>query len=314
MKKLLSLCLVFVFLLTSCFNEKFFEVNFNNTSENEGDDNNLNEGDNVNDDNTSNEEDNEDDSNTPTIEINKKIKAVWWWNDSLSDDYLKFAYDNGINSIYYCSSKFNEETNTFIKKANDYSIDVYFLTGDYSWIENRTGLNNLIDKFEEYQLNYANKFKGIHLDIEPHQHPEFSSRRAELIGYLIDIACDLSVKEYDIEYDIPFWLDDNITRNNIEKKAHQWIIDYADNIVIMSYRDSKEAILDVAKDEYDYANSINKSILVSVETYSLEGDFVSFYEEGREYMMEIVNDIYDDDISGVNGIVIHHIQRWYEME
>lgn len=298
MKRIILLALMLL-MLTSCLNDNY--SNEDNTNNDTNDSSNE----------ANNGSANIDDSN---VDMNKKIKAVWWWNDSLSDEYLDFAYSNGINTIYYCSSKFNDETNTFIEKANNYDMDVYFLTGDYSWIENRTGLNNLINKFEEYQLTYSNKFKGIHLDIEPHQHPEFSQRRAELIGYLIDIACDLSVKEYDIEYDIPFWLDDNITRNNIEKKAHEWMIDYADNVTIMSYRDSKSAILDVAKDEYIYAASINKNIMVSVETYSLEGDFVSFYEEGKEYMMTIVNDIYDDEISGINGIAIHHIQRWYEMD
>lgn len=298
MKRIILLALMLL-MLTSCLNDNY--SNEDNTNNDTNDSSNE----------ANNGSANIDDSNA---DMNKKIKAVWWWNDSLSDEYLDFAYSNGINTIYYCSSKFNDETNTFIGKANNYNIDVYFLTGDYSWIENRTGLNNIIIKFEEYQASYNNKFKGIHFDIEPHQHPEFSQRRAELIGYLIDIACDLSVKEYDIEYDIPFWLDDNITRNNIEKKAHEWMIDYADNVTIMSYRDSKDAILDVAKDEYNYAASINKNIMVSVETYSLEGDFVSFYEEGKEYMMTIVNDIYDDEILGINGIAIHHIQRWYEMD
>lgn len=298
MKRIILLALMLL-MLTSCLNDNY--SNEDNTNNDTNDSSNE----------ANNGSANIDDSNA---DMNKKIKAVWWWNDSLSAEYLDFAYSNGVNTIYYCSSKFNDETNTFIEKANNYDMDVYFLTGDYSWIENRTGLNNLINKFEEYQLTYSNKFKGIHLDIEPHQHPQFSQRRAELIGCLIDIACDLSVKEYDIEYDIPFWLDDNITRNNIEKKAHEWMIDYADNVTIMSYRDSKDAILDVAKDEYNYAASINKNIMVSVETYSLEGDFVSFYEEGKEYMMTIVNDIYDDEILGINGIAIHHIQRWYEMD
>lgn len=298
MKRIILLALMLL-MLTSCLNDNY--SNEDNTNNDTNDSSNE----------ANNGSANIDDSNA---DMNKKIKAVWWWNDSLSAEYLDFAYSNGVNTIYYCSSKFNDETNTFIEKANNYDMDVYFLTGDYSWIENRTGLNNLINKFEEYQLTYSNKFKGIHLDIEPHQHPEFRQRRAELIGYLIDIACDLSVKEYDIQYDIPFWLDDNITRNNIEKKAHEWMIDYADNVTIMSYRDSKSAILDVAKDEYNYAASINKNIMVSVETYSLEGDFVSFYEEGKEYMISVINDIYDDEISGINGIAIHHIQRWYEMD
>ena len=36
------------------------------------------------------------------------IRAVWWWSSNLEeevvDEYLNFASDNGINSIYYCSS------------------------------------------------------------------------------------------------------------------------------------------------------------------------------------------------------------------
>lgn len=244
----------------------------------------------------------------------RKVKAVWWWNDSLSDEYLEFANLNGINTIYYCSSKFNDETSSFIAKANAYNMDVYLLSGDYSWIENRTGLNNLLTRFEEYQIKYDNKFKGVHLDIEPHQHSEFSTKRVDLIAGLIDIVEDLSIKDYAVEYDIPFWLDDEITRDGITKEAYKWIIDYADNITIMSYRDTKEAILDVAKDEYQYADSIDKGIMVSVETYSTEADFVSFYEEGKEIMMGIVNDIYQSEILGVNGIAIHHIQKWYEME
>lgn len=244
----------------------------------------------------------------------RKIKAVWWWNDSLSDEYLDYANANGINTIYYCSSKFNNETSSFIAKANAYNMDVYLLSGDYSWIENRTGLNNLLTRFEEYQLAYENKFKGVHLDIEPHQHSNFSTKRTDLITGLIDIAEDLSIKDYDVEYDIPFWLDDEITREGITKNAYKWMIDFADNITIMSYRDTKEAILDVAKDEYQYASSVDKGIMVSVETYSTEGNFVSFREEGKEIMMGIVNDIYQSEILGVNGIAIHHIQKWYEME
>jgi len=255
------------------------------------------------------------DNNQKSNEESKQgVKAVWWWNDELSDEYLEFAYDNGINTIYYCTSKFNDETSSFIGRANDLNIDVYLLSGEYSWIEDRTGLNRLIEKFDIYQSSYENKFKGLHLDIEPHQHSEFKDRREELISGLIKIAYDLSKLEYDVEFDIPFWLEDIITIDEASKEAYKWMIDYADSITIMSYRDTKEAILDVAEDEYVYADSIGKKILISVETYSLEGDFVSFHEEGRRYMNDIVNDIYQDNILGVNGIVIHHIQRWYEME
>lgn len=253
-----------------------------------------------------------DDTNDTTE--HKVVKAVWWWDDELSFDYLDFAKANDINTIYYCSSKFNESTAEFIKKANDYEMSVYLLSGDYTWILDPTGLNNLITRFEEYQNNNIYKFAGIHLDIEPHQHEEFSVKREELIKGLINIAIDLSSKNYRIEYDIPFWLNDEISINNEKKEAYKWLIDYADSITIMSYRDTKDAIIDVAIDEINYANSINKSIMLSVETYSLEGDHVSFYEEGKTIMMDVVNSIYDEEIPGVGGIAIHHIERWFELK
>lgn len=243
-----------------------------------------------------------------------KVKAVWWWDDELSFDYLSFASDNGINTIYYCTSKFNDETSSFIKKANDLNIDVYLLNGDATWLDNNTGLNELIMNFEEYQDTYDNTFKGIHLDIEPHQLNDFNDRRNELILKLINISKTLSQKEYLVEFDIPFWLDDIIEIEDVKKEAYKWMIDYSDSVTIMSYRDERDTILDVASDEYLYASSINKSIIVSVETYSEEGDFVSFYEEGKDYMEGIVDDIYKSAIEGVGGIAIHHIKRWYEMD
>ena len=47
-----------------------------------------------------------------------------------------------------------------------------------------------------------------------------------------------------------------------------------------------DAIINVAKDEVDYAQSIGKKIILSVECSSNEGDKVSFAEEGRSVLKE----------------------------
>lgn len=78
----------------------------------------------------------------------------------------------------------------------------------------------------------------------------------------------------------------------------------------MSYRDTKDGILNVAKEELEYANENNKKIILSVETYSLEGDQVSFYEEGKSVLNNVLK-----ELEGVSsGVSIHHLKSWYELK
>ena len=67
--------------------------------------------------------------------LDKRIFGVWWWDDTLDNNYLKFAEEKGINEIYYCSDKFNDDTSKFIKEANKLGIKVYYLAGEYQWLK-----------------------------------------------------------------------------------------------------------------------------------------------------------------------------------
>ena len=259
------------------------------------------------------------DLETKTVEVKPEglsyTKAVWWWDNTLTDEYLHFARDNKVTDIYYCDSKFNIETEDFIKKANSFGMNVYCLQGEYQWIEDRTGLDNKITKFLEFQENAEHKFKGIHLDVEPHQHPEFHDNRIDLVTKFVEMVIYLN-NTYSIsfDYDVPFWLDDIVTIKGVSKEAYKWIIDYANCMVIMSYRDTVEAILDVVKEEVEYSVSVGKNIMISVETYSTEGDFVSFNEEGKKVLNEVINNIFLEKPTGISGIAIHHIKQWYNLK
>lgn len=336
MKKLFIL--LSLLLLTGCMNSNINNDNIEDTPGNDNvdigpsiddgnsdnnntTDNDIPSTDNGNTDSTDKENNN---SNTgdivdtpeapPVVIEDKYTKALWWWNKSLDNTYFEFAINNDINEIYYCDSAFDDNTKSFIKKCKDNNIKVYLLTGDYSWITNSTGLYNLIEKYQQFQISSEYKFDGIHLDIEPHQDPSFSTNRLDLVTKLINLVYDLKSYNIEFHYDIPFWLDDLVTIDGIEKKAHEWIIDYADKVIIMSYRDTKDAILNVASDEYIYANSVNKEIMISVETYSTEGDFVSFYEEGKKELNNVIDSLFYDKIDGISGIAIHHIKSWYDLK
>lgn len=257
---------------------------------------------------------------TPSLDITSNIsnnndyyiKGTWCWNKNLDVKYLDFAYENNVNEIYYCDSNFDSNTISFINNAKKRNISVYLLAGEYEWLDDETSLYSLIDNYIEFNDKNINLYKGIHLDIEPHQDPNFNDNRYELITKLISLIYNLKIKYPNIEfsYDIPFWLDDEITFNGLTKEAYKYILDYADKVFIMSYRDTKDGILNVAKEELEYANENNKKIILSVETYSLEGDQVSFYEEGKSVLNNVLK-----ELEGVSsGVSIHHLKSWYELK
>ena len=242
--------------------------------------------------------------------------SIWWWDNRIdTTTYLDFAKNNNINEIYYYSSSLNDKTDSFIEQANSKNIKVYWLIGKYEWIEDNSLLDEKFATYMTYQKEYKNKFEGIHMDIEPHQHPEFKLRRQELITKYVELVIALNNKYKDIklEYDIPFWLDDKVTIDSITKPAYEFVIDNSSKVTVMSYRDSAEKIYDVAKEEIEYAISKNKVINLSVETSQNEDDIVTFYEEGKDYMMNELSKL-RDMIPKNFGIAIHHIKSFYELK
>ena len=254
---------------------------------------------------------------------NENIYGVWWWNESLDLIYIDYAKECDINEIYLCDTRFDEETNQFIEYAKGKDIKVYLLMGEYQWIYNDTNLISKIEKYIEYNATYGAKFSGIHLDIEPHQAPEWKnataenkdSVRSDLVTKLVTLAKKLkdSYPTIKFSYDIPFWLDQMVSIDGVEKEAFKYMIDFADKVFLMSYRDTAEAIYNISKEEIAYASAVGKTVVLGVETYSLEGDNVSFMEEGKNYMYSELDKLKNMVPSGT-GISIHHIQTWYDLK
>ena len=247
----------------------------------------------------------------------KPTLGVWWWDSELEKDtYLSFAKDNGVTEIYYCDSGFDDDTENFIKSAADKGIKVYWLSGEYQWLRNDKPLYSLIEKYNAFQRDAKYRFAGIHLDIEPHQDPQFKNGDREyLLQRLVTLVYGLSQKYPDIkfDYDIPFWIHDEVELNGKTLPAYAHVIDNADRTFMMSYRDTAQAVYDVAKDEAEYAVSVGKTLVLGVETYSEEGDNVSFMEEGKNYMygeIEKIRTMIPNDF----GVAIHQIKTWYGLQ
>lgn len=255
------------------------------------------------------------------LTINFKDIGVWWWDTTLdADSHLEFAKANGVTEIYYNDSNFDEKTAEFISKANALKIKVYYLDGDYKWLETNGTLIEKISKYQDFQKQYpSSNFAGVHLDIEPHQNPNFDTNRTSLIEKLIQTAKLLNTlyPSISFDYDIPFWLNDEIkdilsdTDNKIP--AYKQIMSIANRTFVMSYRDTADEIFNISKEELEYSSKINKPIFLCVETKSDEGDNVSFMEESKTEMVSELNKL-KSLISENVGISIHQIKTWKDLK
>ncbi|MCP1134710.1 hypothetical protein NKT34_15495 [Paenibacillus polysaccharolyticus] len=258
--------------------------------------------------------------------LDRPVRGTWVWDTTQirnnAQDILSFAKANNINTIYLQMNRDIKipEYKNFIRLARAQNIAVDIMDGRSAWglTESREQIASFMDWIEAYQAQaLANeKFAGIHLDIEPHVHPQWKINQASVItqwqgnvNYIIDRAARMKMP---VAADLPFWLD-NYKIPGSTMAVSSWMIRKFDSITIMAYRDTAAAIYNVAKDELIDAASVGKKISIAVETkQSKEGDFITFYEEGDAYMEEQLKLV--EKMASVhtsfNGFSVHEYSSW----
>lgn len=258
--------------------------------------------------------------------LDRPVRGTWVWDTTQirnnAQDILIFAKANNINTIYLQMNRDIKipEYKNFIRLARGQNIAVDIMDGRSAWglTESREQIASFMDWIEAYQAQaLANeKFAGIHLDIEPHVHPQWKINQGSVItqwqgnvNYIVDRAARMKMP---VAADLPFWLD-NYKIPGSTMAVSSWMIRKFDSITIMAYRDTAAAIYNVAKDELIDAASVGKKISIAVETkQSKEGDFITFYEEGDAYMEEqlkLVEKMASAHTS-FNGFSVHEYSSW----
>lgn len=260
------------------------------------------------------------DKNRVVFKTDKTV-GVWWWTKQDADKYLDFAKENDVDEIYYCDYSLNNDTYNFVKQAKEKNIEVYALFGEKEWINDKTNLDALIQKYKIYQTLHSDaKFSGIHLDVEPHQFDDFNQKENEYLTKFVNVAYLLISENPDItfDFDIPAWFDKNedaykVKLNGVTKPVYKHMIDIANRVFVMSYRDKAEDIVSFAENELSYATEKNKKIALCVEMNSDETETVSFKEENKQILYEELSKI-ESLINQDYMISIHHIKTWYELK
>ena len=274
-------------------------------------------------------------SSAPAITL-----GTWWWSfasDSpeLRAKRLRWLASNHVTEIYLCCPTLvwgNAEAATeilraFIAEAGRRGIRVALLDGDVSWIQSgNTGFDRTLQAFVRYQAGVEpeERFYGLHLDIEPHQEDGYGSHEADALKRywaLVSetIAPQVRATGYKLEFDTPFWWDEKtVVVGKKRKTLAELVSTVADTVTLMSYRDTAQAIYHCGAAEVPMSLASGNKLVFGVETYSLEGDFVSFMEESQQVMFEELEKLRgilrENHPTGTFGIAIHDVGHWESLK
>ncbi len=257
-------------------------------------------------------------------------KATWLWETPLirtsSSDILTFCKENGVNVVYLQINRDVKpaEYAAFIRQAGERGIEVHALDGRASWgfEMNRPNIERSFDWLADYQKNAAEgeKFTGIHVDIEPYALPYWSKEGSTFIAqwqnnvrYIVDRAEELKLP---IAADIPFWLCNYRTPDGSETLS-RWMMRKYGAVTILAYRDSAQAIANMAAAQLSEAADLGIPAAIGVETInSPEGANITFYEEGRVKMSEQLAkaSALMAKHGTFSGIAIHDYKSWKSMK
>lgn len=270
------------------------------------------------------------------------VRATWVWHSNLimddREELLAFTTEHHINLIYlYYDSKIPDACyRTFIKAANARGMQVYALSGEPSWAlrSNRAQLFQFVSRIRRFneEALQNQQFRGVNLDIEPYLLPDWSKHRESIIKQWTDTLIRVIPRikgqpnrtaqkasqppTLKVSLDLPFWLNEYMTSTPFGKEPlSRWMMQQADQITFMAYRNhalGKGGILDILKQEIDWAKKDRTPFVVGLETRDTKEKQVTFHKAGAARLRSaliIVNSSLHDNPS-YQGYAIHEFSSW----
>ena len=270
----------------------------------------------------------------PAAAVGAGTVGVWWWSgkDAGSpetySERMDFLATNGVSEIYFWvnpKSPF-EDVVGFVRAAGRRGMRVAWLAGDVSWIfPGNLGFDEKWSRYSDYQRKAPAdaKFYALHLDVEPHQTKKVAKElRWQLYADLVmRVTSTVHRGGEKVEWDIPFWLDSMTVSYNDRTNAPllEVVMDNSDGVTLMSYRDTARLMLEVSRGELDLAASRRCRVVLGAEAGRTgEGDFVSYFEEGKSVLRAELGKVLDalaaHKLPGGFGVAVHHLGSWRKLK
>jgi hypothetical protein len=237
------------------------------------------------------------------------VRAMWAWYWKDDDELADWAAANDFNRVYlFCEGGFSRKVKRAIAALSDRGIAVEALAGENEWGLRPQGMLDFVRKTNAYQRHAApeDRLAGIHLDVESFDSKLFRRQPERVLRrYLEVLKLAQRQSTLPIGWDIPFWFDGE------HVDGHPYLdrlIAAADRITIMSYRDSAQGILDVARRELRLGKRHGTPITLGAETGDYKPASITFFQEGRAALEAALAAIGRRQAGdpAFRGVAVHH--------
>ena len=199
----------------------------------------------------------------------------------------------------------------FLGQAGKHGLRIHALSGDPSYVEPKNQQRALARVEATINFNKASppgeRFAGVHFDIEPHGLSSWKSsdnaQKCVLLTQLVEVSAKAAERihaaspELLFGADVTFWFDKTsadgssvypVTFRGATKDATKHLLDLADNIAIMSYRNTalgKNGIINLVSQTVAYADTSRGKAYVGVKMANIGPPMEGFYGSSEEDMM-----------------------------
>lgn len=270
----------------------------------------------------------------PDASLSGLASGAWWWDCAKAVDpdeakpRLRFLRRQGVTEVYLCVSReaSTEALVRFIRDARAHGLRVAYLAGDVSWImPGNLGFDETFAHFRRHQRTAPAdaRFTALHLDVEPYQNRTLEKERLWQLyaDFVLRVRALVQRAGEKLEWDIPFWLDGiRVVRGNrAAASLLELVMDSADGICIMSYRDTATAMLDISKEELALAASRPCRVLLGAETGRTDEEpFVSYQKDGKAKMatelQRVRAELARKGLPAGCGTAVHHVESWMSLK
>ncbi|USG66901.1 hypothetical protein NDK47_06280 [Brevibacillus ruminantium] len=258
------------------------------------------------------------------------LKATWIWNTALITEdperILAFADQQGVNRIYLHIDRKEVPRHAyqaFISEAKARKIQVDALAGDPAWslVSRQDSIAAFVEWVHAYNRSVSSeeRFTGIHVDIEPHVHPNWRQEQEKVKNEWLT-NMELVIREtkkdpnLEVSADIPFWTNQLTDRES--ESVSQWLLGALDHVTLMAYRDHVEGrngVLDISSHILAEAGHSRQKVVIGLNVLeSREGGRTTFYEEDTGHLQQQL-DILERRMKkypAYAGFAIHDYEHW----
>jgi hypothetical protein len=278
-------------------------------------------------------------------------RAIWIWEedafrmldkDEAQRDVETFLVQQHISTIYLYADEYYgrnilvkepEKYRKLIANAHARGFKVFALLGsgyistqEYILPEKRNAAIRMFGHVLEFNGNTpdaSSRFDGVNVDIEPYLLDDWASARPLRGRQYLDLSAEFmrmkaaAGSNMLVGPAMPFWFDgiEDIEWNGQRRKLNECVQDIYDYVAIMDYRNAAEGsdgIVSHAQDELDYADRINKKVMIGVETLQTTPAKVTFWGKGGTYFeaqLALAESAMTQHRS-FGGFVVHHLRSY----